>query len=158
MSGTLVDTPDNDSLRIENIYLFVFNSSGVRQELLVNQDDPSQVRGSSLFKPGEQMIPDQNNQALGKGKISFVCGSLTKATIVAIANVTVDETATAYTVTPEQLDRIQTLDELKAEIMEMNQRSVGRGALFMMTGYAEDADGNTSVDIAGTESGTPTTE
>ena len=139
--------------RIENIYLFVFNSSGVRQELLVNQDDPSQVRGSSLFKPGEQMIPDQNNQALGKGKISFVCGSLTKATIVAIANVTVDETATAYTVTPEQLDRIQTLDELKAEIMEMNQRSVGRGALFMMTGYAEDADGNTSVDIAGTESG-----
>lgn len=140
--------------RIENIYLFVFNSSGVRQELLVNPDDPSQVRGSSLFKPGEQMIPDQNNQALGKGKISFVCGSLTKATIVAIANVTVDETATAYTVTPEQLDRIQTLDELKAEIMEMNQRSVGRGALFMMTGYAEDADGNTSVDIAGTESGT----
>lgn len=139
--------------RIENIYLFVFNSSGVRQELLVNQDDPSQVRGSSLFKPGEQMIPDQNNQALGKGKISFVCGSLTKATIVAIANVTVDETATAYTVTPEQLDRIQTLDELKAEIMEMNQRSVGRGALFMMTGYAEDADGNTSVDIAGAESG-----
>lgn len=139
--------------RIENIYLFVFNSSGVRQELLVNPDDPSQVRGSSLFKPGEQMIPDQNNQALGKGKISFVCGSLTKATIVAIANVTVDETATAYTVTPEQLDRIQTLDELKAEIMEMNQRSVGRGALFMMTGYAEDADGNTSVDIAGTESG-----
>lgn len=139
--------------RIENIYLFVFNSSGVRQELLVNQDDPSQVRGSSLFKPGEQMIPDQNNQALGKGKISFVCGSLTKATIVAIANVTVDETATAYTVTPKQLDRIQTLDELKAEIMEMNQRSVGRGALFMMTGYAEDAYGNTSVDIAGTESG-----
>ena len=140
--------------RIENIYLFVFNSSGERQELLANLDDPTQGRGSSLFKPGMQMIPEENNQALGKGKISFVCGSLTKATIVAIANVTVEEeTATAYTVTPEQLDQIQTLDELKAEIMVMNQRSVGRGALFMMTGYAEDADGNTSVDIAGAESG-----
>lgn len=140
--------------RIENIYLFVFNSSGERQELLVNTDNPDQVRKSNLFTPTDQMTPEDQNQALGRGKITFVCGSLTKATIVAIANVTVEEeTATAYTVTPEQLDRIQTLDELKAEIMVMNQRSVGRGALFMMTGYAEDADGNTSVDIAGAESG-----
>ena len=140
--------------RIENIYLFVFNSSGERQELLVNTDNPDQVRESNLFTPTDQMTPEDQNQALGRGKITFVCGSLTKATIVAIANVTVkEETATAYTVTPEQLDQIQTLDELKAEIMVMNQRSVGRGALFMMTGYAEDADGNTSVDIAGAESG-----
>ena len=140
--------------RIENIYLFVFNSSGERQELLVNTDNPDQVRESNLFTPTDQMTPEDQNQALGRGKITFVCGSLTKATIVAIANVTVEEeTATAYTVTPEQLDQIQTLDELKAEIMVMNQRSVGRGALFMMTGYAEDAGGNTSVDIAGAESG-----
>lgn len=138
--------------RIENIYLFVFNSSGDRQELLTNLDDPTS-RGSSLFIPTGGMTPDNNNLSLGKGKISFVCGSLTKATIVAIANVTVGETSTAYTVTQEQLDEIQTLDELRAEIMKMDQRSVGRGALFMMTGYAEDANGNTSVDIAGAESG-----
>lgn len=139
--------------RIENIYLFVFNSSGNRQKLLLNLDTPDQVRESNLFTPTDQMTPEDQNQALGRGKITFVCGSLTKATIVAIANVTVEETATAYTVTPEQLDQIQTLDELKAEIMVMNQRSVGRGALFMMTGYAEDEYGNTSVDIAGAESG-----
>lgn len=138
--------------RIENIYLFVFNSSGQRQPLLVNTES-DQERSSNLFLPTKQLFPDNNNPSLGTGELTFVCGSLTNATIVAIANVTVNETSTAYEVTPDFLDRIETLDQLRGEIMQMTQRSVGRGALFMMTGYAEDASGNTSVDIAGSESG-----
>ena len=138
--------------RIENIYLFVFNSAGQRQPLLVNLESYEE-RSNNLFLPTDQLFPEGGNQSLGSGELTFVCGSLTDATIVAIANVTTSETSTAYTVTPEFLDGIETLLQLRGEIMEMTQRSVGRGALFMMTGYAEDSLGNTSVDIVGSESG-----
>lgn len=131
--------------RIENIYLFVFNSAGTRADL-----DPS------FFTLTGRLKPDQDNPSLGKGKLDFTCPSLNDATIVAIANVTDGSTQTAYQVTKEELDAIDTFDQLKAEVMMMDAEAVGRGALFMMTGYAQNKDGSTAIDIAGNEQGTGT--
>lgn len=129
--------------RIENIYLFVFNSAGGRADLDRN-----------LFTTDANLYPDSYNPSLGKGSLRFVCPSLNDATIVAIANVAEGSTQTAYNVTPAELDAVTTFDELKAKIMKMESEAVTRGALFMMTGYAKDKAGNTAIDIAGTESGT----
>lgn len=144
--------------RIENLYLFVFNSAGQRQPLLLNTDGEERADNVFRFKGG--LNPDESNVSLGSGTVEFVCSSLNDATIVAIANVTDGTTGTAYTVTPGELDAIQTLSELRSKIMTMNTDAISRGALFMMTGYAETTDeegnptGDTKIDISGSESGT----
>lgn len=145
-------TPEYEN-RIENIYLFVFNSAGQRQPLLENIDGT--LRGNSLFTFSDGLNPTGDNLSNGAGTLEFVCGSLSGARIVAIANVTTGSTGTAYEVTPGELDEIQDLVSLQQFVMTMNSQSVSRGALFMMTGYAVDNEnGSTSIDIAGSESGT----
>lgn len=145
-------TPEYEN-RIENIYLFVFNSAGQRQPLLENIDGT--LRGNSLFTFSDGLNPTGDNLSNGAGTLEFVCGSLSGARIVAIANVTTGSTGTAYEVTPGELDGIQDLVSLQQFVMTMNSQSVFRGALFMMTGYAVDNEsGSTSIDIAGSESGT----
>lgn len=138
--------------RIENIYLFVFNSAGQRQPLLQSTDGTPRANNLFIFNGG--LNPDGNNLSNGKGNLDFVCGSLQGAIIVGIANVSTNTPSTAYQVTTETLDDIQTLYELKSYVMQMTTESVSRGAMFMMTGYAVDESGSTSIDIAGSESGT----
>lgn len=137
--------------RIENLYIFVFNSAGQRQPLLVNT--AGEERTDNVFRFNGGLNPDDGNLSLGSGSVDFVCGSLNDATIVAIANVKDGNTNTAYSVTPEVLDAISTLPRLREEIMTMNVAAVNRGALFMMTGYAEDENGGNKVTITGTEDG-----
>lgn len=158
-SGNVVETrsalPPEYENRIENIYLFVFNSTGVRQPLL-NSIESGEERSSLFVWGGEGSGGLQpGNDDHSYGSLEFVCGSLSNATIVAIANVTTEDVSTAYTLTPEELDKIEYLDSLKEEVMNMERQSVGRGALFMMTGYAmnEGEDGGTSIDISGNENG-----
>ena len=138
--------------RIENIYLFVFNSAGQRQPLLQNMEGTP--RASNLFTFNDGLNPEGDNLSNGKGTLDFVCSSLQGASIVAIANITTNSTGTAYNVTSAQLDEINDLNTLKQFVMTMNSQSVYRGALFMMTGYAEDNEsGSTSIDIVGNEQG-----
>lgn len=138
--------------RIENIYLFVFNSAGQRQPLLQSTDGTPRANNLFIFNGG--LNPTDNNLSKGTGDLEFVCGSLQGAIIVGIANVSTNTTGTAYQVTAETLDQIQTLSDLKNHVMRMTTESVSRGAMFMMTGYAVDESGSTSIDIAGSESGT----
>ena len=128
---------------IDNIYLFVFNSSGDKQPLLT---DGEKLRGSNLFTTSKNLTPETNSS----GYLSFACGSLTNATIVAIANVNVGNTYTAYDIDTNVLNKIETLEQLKSTIMQLNPKSIGRGAKFMMTGFAEDGEGNNVIDITGT--------
>lgn len=138
--------------RIENIYLFVFNSAGQRQPLLQSTDGTPRANNLFIFNGG--LNPTDNNLSKGTGDLDFVCGSLQGAIIVGIANVSTNTTGTAYQVTAGTLDQIQTLSDLKSHVMQMTTESVSRGAMFMMTGYAVDENGSTSIDIAGSESGT----
>ena len=149
---TRADSGPNYENRIDNIYLFVFNSSGDRQALLENEDGDLRT-SKGLITPNDGLYRTD----IGIGRIEFICPSMTDASIVAIANVTAGSTTTAYAVDEEMLDKIETLEELKGKIMKMDDYSVGRGAQFMMTGYAVKEEGqtqSTSIDITGSPSGT----
>lgn len=130
--------------RVENIYVFIFDGAGQRHynHLFTNDFNPN------------------NGVASANGTLQLETQSLNNATIVGIANVTDGTTSTAYSVTKDDLDAIMTLSELKQFVMplsENDRESLGRSALFMMTGYAKDGDGNTTVTIPGTEGNTPAT-
>lgn len=126
--------------RVENMYVFIFDAAG-------------QKRYGQL---ATNFVPN-NGDNYANGTLRLTTESLNDATIVGIANVTVpNSTSTAYNVTEEQLDAIQTLNELQNFVMSLtdeSKESIGRSALFMMTGYAKDAEGNTVVTIPGTEDG-----
>lgn len=130
--------------RVENIYVFIFDGVG-------------QLHYNHLFT--NDFNPNNGEEA-ANGTLQLETQSLNNATIVGIANVTTATTSTAYAVTKDDLDAIGTLDDLQAYVMKLSDNdktSIGRSALFMMTGYAKDGDGNTVVTIPGTEGNTPAT-
>lgn len=131
--------------RIENAYVFVFDGGGT----IVYQNFFTEGGGLS-FANG-----DPNHSS---GTITFDTKSMNDATIVGIANLRTETSGTAFPVTKEELDQITDLNKLKDYVMRMNEASVSRGGLFMMTGYAKDSEGNTVVTIPGSESGTVTME
>ncbi|HJG77186.1 fimbrial protein [Phocaeicola barnesiae] len=131
--------------RIENAYVFVFDGGGT----IVYQNFFTEGSGLS-FANG-----DPNHSS---GTITFDTKSMNDATIVGIANLRTETSGTAFPVTKEELDDIADLKALKAYVMRMNEASVSRGGLFMMTGYAKDSEGNTVVTIPGSESGKVTME
>ena len=127
--------------RVENLYVFIFDAVGQKHYY--------------HFFTGSEFNPT-NNEDNAYGDVNLETESLNDATIVGIANVTGGTTSTAYSVTKADLDAVMTLDELKQFVMplsENDQESLGRSALFMMTGYAKDGDGNTTVTIPATEGG-----
>ena len=125
--------------RVENLYVYVFDGNG-------------DVQFQHFFTEGNGLIVDNGTNATS-GSVDFQTTSVNGATIVGIANLTNEGTATAYDVTKDELDNIATLGELKKLVMPMHDQSVSRGALFMMTGYAKDKQGNTSIDIPASEAG-----
>lgn len=138
--------------QVNNLYVFVFDSGGNRVWPTGN---------AAYFDTNNGMVVDNGNESNPTtGSITFEVSSLNNARIVGIANLTTGNTSTAYTVTKEQLDAITTLQDLQETVLPMANASIERGALFLMTGYAETigADGQTTTDItiSGTESGQTT--
>lgn len=131
--------------RIENAYVFVFDGGGA----IVYQNFFTEGNGLSFVNG------DTNHSS---GTITFDTKSMNDATIVGIANLRTETSGTAFPVTKEELDKITDLKALKAYVIRMNEASVSRGGLFMMTGYAKDSEGNTVVTIPGSESGNVTME
>lgn len=127
--------------RVDNIYMFIFDSQG-------------NVHYRKFFEAKDIIYPTESHD---NGKLQLNTRSLNHARIVGIANVSVEGvTATAYTITEADLNNINSYSELENMVMTMDQSSVERYAIFMMTGMAEDPNGNTDVTIPGTEGGTQT--
>lgn len=125
--------------RVDNIYIFIFDSQG-------------NVHYRKFFNTGDITFPTESHD---KGTLQLNTQSLNHAKIVGIANVSVEGvTATAYTITEADLNNITSLNELENMVMTMDENSVERYAIFMMTGVAEDSYGKTDITIPGTESGT----
>lgn len=125
--------------RVDNIYMFIFDSQG-------------NVHYRKFFEAKDITYPTESHD---NGKLKLNTLSLNHARIVGIANVSVEGvTATAYTITEADLNNIMNYSELENMVMTMNESSVERYAIFMMTGMAEDPDGNTEITIPGTEGGT----
>lgn len=140
--------------RVDNLYVFVFDSNGNRVE---TTDDTPAHNPLSFFTEGTGLsITNKGDGTTGnltEGSVSFTVGSVTNATIIGIANLTTSSTSTAFHVEPADMDAITSLDELESFVMRMEDgNTIERNALFMMTGYAKNGD-NTKFDIVGDESG-----
>ena len=142
---------------VDNIYIFVFDAGGNRVWTTVDADNDTRLAFFSRTQQGvsgiENYHPGDGTGNLTTGSVRFSVPSVQGATIVGIANLTAPGTGTAFEVTEDDMDKITTLDELESFVMYMPNHSVERNALFMMTGYAVDGSGNTSIDIAGSEGG-----
>ena len=142
---------------VDNIYIFVFDAGGNRVWTTVDADNDTRLAFFSRTQQDETGIenyhPWDGTGNLTTGSVRFSVPSVQGATIVGIANLTAPGTGTAFEVTEDDMDKITTLDELESFVMYMPNHSVERNALFMMTGYAVDGSGNTSIDIAGSEGG-----
>ena len=139
--------------RVDNLYIFVFDAEGNR---VATTDDAGNPK--SFFVDGSSLSVTQGDGTEGNltnGTLVFNVGSVLDATIIGVANLTTENTATAFHVTKEDLDGITTLNSLSSFVMRMeNGNTIERNALFMMTGYAVDnATGSTSIDIIGEEGG-----
>lgn len=143
---------------VDNIYIFVFDAGGNRVWTTVDADNDTRLAFFSRTQQDETGIenyhPWDGTGNPTTGSVRFSVPSVQGATIVGIANLTAPGTGTAFVVTEDDMDKITTLDELESFVMSMPNHSVERNALFMMTGYAVDGDGHTSIDIAGSEGGT----
>ena len=142
---------------VDNIYIFVFDAGGNRVWTTVDADNDTRLAFFSRTQQDETGIenyhPWDGTGNPTTGSVRFSVPSVQGATIVGIANLTAPGTGTAFEVTEDDMDKITTLDELESFVMYMPNHSVERNALFMMTGYAVDGSGNTSIDIAGSEGG-----
>ena len=146
---------EESEFRVENIYLFIFDSNGQRIPTTNSNDEPM-----TFFTAGGGGLSVTNGDSTTPtaGSFSFTAQSVNDARIVGVANLTEGNTSTAYTVTKAQLDDIETLDELQQLILPMTQsESIERGGLFLMTGYAEDETGNNNVTITAPEGNEVTT-
>ena len=142
---------------VDNIYIFVFDAGGNRVWTTVDADNDTRLAFFSRTQQDETGIenyhPWDGTGNPTTGSVRFSVPSVQGATIVGIANLTAPGTGTAFEVTEDDMDKITTLDELESFVMYMPNHSVERNALFMMTGYAVDGSGETSIDIAGSEGG-----
>ena len=112
--------------RVENMYIFIFDASGNRISL---------ESGSSFFTLDAGLTVNNGN-ASSSGQVQFSVKSANDARIIGVANLTTSETSTAYNVSASDLDKINTLDELRNLVINARQESIERGGLFLMAGYA----------------------
>lgn len=137
---------------LDNMYVIIFDEQGNRIKTTDDQGNPR-----NYFAPGEEggSFNPSNGGDDVKGTISFKSMTANNARIVGIANIKTTTTSTAYsTVTKDKLDGINTLQELQQIVMEIEDKEpIERGGRFMMTGYAEDENGNNRITISGSEGG-----
>lgn len=139
---TRAERDPTDENRVNNLYVFIFDSQG-------------NVHDRRFCTPDKGLSYTEGYQ---KGKAVITTKSLNHAKIVGIANVTVEGiTSTAYTVTENELDAVQSYSELENKVMRMTENSIERYAIFMLTGMAEDGQGSTDITIPGSDGGTTET-
>lgn len=123
---------------VDNVYLFIFDEAGNKI-------------GNRFCTVGENggMVPETDST----GRLYINTTSQNKARIVGIANLNVGTVSTAYNITQDMLDDIETYGQLSALQMKLSERSVQRGSTFIMTGFAKNDAGEEWVQIPGSEGG-----
>ena len=130
--------------RVENMYVLIFDASGNRIDLETSFFTPA-----NGLKVTENGTPDPEKGTSGVfGTVSIEAKTAVGARIAAVANLTTETTRTAYDIDAADLDAVKTLSELESLVMDVSP-SIERGALFLMTGFAYNSEGNQSIDIIG---------
>ena len=120
--------------RVDNIYLFIFDSSGNIHYRRYYPTSDLQYGGST-----------------SEGTISLNTASLNGARIIGIANITTDSSASIYDITEEELDAITSFSQLEEKMVKMHSNSIERAGVFLMSGYVKDGE-STEVNIPGDSS------
>lgn len=119
--NAVVSRAERDSVtesRVDNIYLFIFDNAGNLHH--------------------KEFFLDLNYDATtDEGKFELKTKSLNGAKFVAIANLTTNESASVYDITPTQLDAIESFAELNDFYVKMHSNSIERSGVFLMTGEKE---------------------
>ena len=148
-----IQKDEKEEFRLENMYVMIFDGAGNR---IKTTDDNGNDR--SFFERGEAGGAF-NPTDEGTGYVSFKAITANDARIVGVVNLKTATCATDYPITKVTLDAINSLDELKSRVMTIeNSEPIERGVRFMMTGYAEDENGNNKITIKGDEGGTSSVE
>ena len=109
--NTIVTRAERDSVsenRVNNVYLFIFDSQG-------------NVHSRKFCTPGYGLT--YLNNSTREGRLYIETLSLNKVKIFGIANVTVPGvTSTAYSITKDDLDAINSFTELENTVMRMKER------------------------------------
>lgn len=121
---------------VDNVYLFIFDEAGNK---IGNRFCTVSENGG--------MVRDTDST----GRLQINTTSQNKARIIGIANLNVGTVSTAYNITPDMLDDIETYEQLSALQMNLSERSVQRGSTFIMTGFAKNDAGEEWVQIPGSE-------
>lgn len=128
--NTVISRTEQDAVsesRVDNVYLIVFKEDGT-------------VHERKFCTEGNGLTYTDGNTGKNTGTLFLKTKSLNNARIVGIANLTTETTSTAYNISEADLNKITSLNELKALTMKMKSASIERGGLFMMTGFARDKD------------------
>lgn len=136
---------------LDNIYVLIFDGEGNR---IKTTDDNGNPR--AFFQAGEEggAFNPSNGGTEVKGILSFKTVTANDARIVGVANLHTATSSTAYSIAKEDLDKVETLADLQAMVISIqDEEPIERGGLFMMTGYAEDENGNNKITISGAEGG-----
>lgn len=141
---------------LDNLYILMFDETGNRIEITDDNGTPH-----SFFQAGEEggAFNPSNGGTEVQGHLSFKAVTANNARIVGIANLETTSSSTAYSITKEDLDDIDSFSQLQEMVMSVQDAEpIERGGLFMMTGYVEDESGGNKITIAGEEGGVTTLE
>lgn len=141
---------------LDNLYILMFDETGNRIEITDDNGTPH-----SFFQAGEEggAFNPSNGGTEVQGQLSFKAVTANDARIVGIANLETTSSSTAYSITKEDLDGIDSFSQLQEMVMSIQDAEpIERGGLFMMTGYVEDESGGNKITIAGEEGGVTTLE
>ena len=119
--------------RVENVYVFIFGTDG-------------KVLNRLFCTPGKGLSYADGDTNHDSGYLTISTESMNDVTVVGIANVTYESTATAYSVTEADLNAVADRTGLAQLVARMEVATVSRGSTFMMTGYVKDGE-STSINI-----------
>lgn len=125
--------------RVSNIFLYVFDAAGKRVFMHYFDDGCLKIEGVVKDWPGNAWwVKNTLDETYGSSdqthgilrlKVPYIEGG----TLCAIANIDAD----FINVSPEKLNYISSLAELKRLAVSLNQESVSRNGYFPMTGYMD---------------------
>lgn len=128
-------TPTQESA-IYSIYVMTFNQNGARTN---NATDALFYRTDT--QTSDRTWVDQSTEGnYSKGYIQFNAKTGANTTVYAVANVNTPAMSGLYSLSSDDLDKVKTLDDLKALTVGLNSNSVTRGSQMMMLGILKDSE------------------
>lgn len=136
-----------DEFYVENIYILVFDNNSNYQRVPTTDDSGDNL---AFFTSGNITVTQGSSDKPTEGSVSFNVPVTNSATVVALANIGIEDTR--YAVTKDELDAVNSLDDLKDLVVGVT-RTVSRGDRFMMSGYGENSKGSRIITISSNASG-----